>query len=121
MRHRDGEDVETLLQFADLATQLGAHLSIERRNRLVQQQKARLDRHCAGRRHALLLVAGALIGIAVGELAQADEAEQLDGALRMSMVRLRARRGRCPKLLVFARRNDRRACGIDADANTLTD
>ncbi len=54
------------LDAADLVAQLGAHLGVEGRERLVEQQHLGLDRQGAGQRHALLLAAGELVGVLVG-------------------------------------------------------
>ena len=62
---------------ADFLAQRHAHLGVERRQRLVEQQQLRLRRQRAGERHALLLAAGELVGIAVAELRQLDDAEHL--------------------------------------------
>ena len=56
------------LDRADLLAQRHADLGVERRERLVEQQHLRLRRERAGQRHALLLAAGELVGIAVAEL-----------------------------------------------------
>ena len=57
-----------------------AHLGVEGRQRLVEQQHRRLDRQRAGQGDALLLAAGQLAGVAVGVLAEADQLEHLAGA-----------------------------------------
>ncbi len=64
VRHVDGGDAELALQRADLLAQRHADLGVERRERLVEQQHLRLDGERAGERHALLLAAGELVGIA---------------------------------------------------------
>ena len=66
---------------ADFLAQRHAHLGVERRQRLVEQQQLRLRRQRAGQRHALLLAAGKLVGIAVAELRQLDELQHLGDAL----------------------------------------
>ena len=67
------------LNAADLLAQLGAHLGVERGQRLVEQEHARFDRECPGERDALLLAAGQLAGIAVGMCREPDELEHLLG------------------------------------------
>ena len=67
---------------ADLGAQLVAHARVERRERLVEQQHARLDRERAGQRDALLLAAGELVGVVPGVVGEADELEHLLGARR---------------------------------------
>jgi hypothetical protein len=67
VRDEDGGDAEFALDRADLVAQRHAHLGVERRQRLVEQQQLGLGRQRAGQRHALLLAAGQLVGIAVAE------------------------------------------------------
>ena len=74
VRDEDGGDAELLLDRADLLAQRNADLGVERRQRLVEQQQLRLRRQRAGERDALLLAAGELVGIAVAELRQLDDA-----------------------------------------------
>ena len=57
--------------------QLLAHGRVERAERLVEQQHARLDGERARERHALALAAGELRRIAVGEAVELHEREQL--------------------------------------------
>ena len=52
------------LDAADLLAQLPAHLGVERRERLVEQQHLGLDREGPGQRDPLLLAAGQLVRIA---------------------------------------------------------
>ena len=75
-----GADLE--LDPADLVAQLGADLGVEGRQRLVEQQHGRLDGQGPGQRHALLLAAGQLAGVAVRVLAEADQLELLLATLR---------------------------------------
>ncbi len=53
-------DVQLVVQAAQPAAQLLAHLGVERAERLVEQQHARLDGERAGERDALALAAGKL-------------------------------------------------------------
>ena len=73
----DRGDAELALQRADLLAQGDADLGVERRQRLVEQQDLRLDGEGAGQRHALLLAAGELVGIAPAQRRQLDQAEHL--------------------------------------------
>ena len=57
--------------------QLLAHARVERAERLVEQQHLRLDRERAGERHALALAAGELRRVAVAEVREPDEIQQL--------------------------------------------
>jgi hypothetical protein len=67
---------------AQPAAQVLADLRVERAERLVEEQDARLDGERAGERDALALAARELRGIAVGEARQPDQVEQLaDAAL----------------------------------------
>ena len=56
--HVDGGDAERLLDSADLDAHLLAQEGVQVRQRLVQQQHARLDDEAARQRDALLLAAG---------------------------------------------------------------
>ena len=67
---------EPLLQVAQLAAHLDAHLGVEIGQRLVEQQHLRLDRDGARERDALLLAAGELRRTAIGEMRQADQLER---------------------------------------------
>ena len=77
VRDEDRGDVQLLVQAAQPAAQLLAHLGIERAERLVEQQHARADGERARERDALALAAGKLRRIAVGEPAELHELEQL--------------------------------------------
>ena len=55
VRHVERRDPELELDPPDLLPQLHAHLGVERRQRLVEQQHARLDRERPRQRDALLL------------------------------------------------------------------
>ncbi len=77
VRHEDGGDAERLLQRADLLAQRDADLGVERRERLVEQEHLRLVGDGAGERDALLLAAGELVGVAVGEVRQLDQLQHL--------------------------------------------
>lgn len=68
VRHEYRGDAELLLDLADLLPQRDADLCIERGERLVEEQHLRLDGEGAGKRHALLLSAGQLIGEAVRQM-----------------------------------------------------
>ena len=61
--------------FYDLENFSG-ELGVECARRLVEKQNLRLESHCAGYRHALLLTAGKLAGIVVHLLAESDLAKQ---------------------------------------------
>jgi hypothetical protein len=58
----DGGVAGAVVDLAQPAAQFLAHLGVERAERLVEQQHARLDRQRAGQRHALALAAGKLAG-----------------------------------------------------------
>src|SRR5581483_3868239 len=57
------------------------YLRVECRQRLVEEQHARLDRERAGERDALLHAAGELMRVAVAGVREADELEQVVDAL----------------------------------------
>ena len=77
VRDVERRDPELELDAPDLLAQLHAHLCVERRERLVEEQHARLDRERARERDALLHAAGELMRIAVARVPEADELEQL--------------------------------------------
>ena len=76
-----GRDVDLVVQAAQPGAQLGADVGVERAERLVEQQHARLDGERAGQRHALALAAGELRRVALVVAGEADDAEQLVDAL----------------------------------------
>ncbi len=82
--HVDGRDAELELDAADLLAQLDPHLRVERRERLVEQEDARLDRERPSERDALLHPARELVRVALASMAEPDELEQL---LRSSLRR----------------------------------
>ena len=75
--HEHGRDVGLVVQPAQPRAQLLAHPRVERTERLVEQQHLRLDGERAGERHALALAARQLCRIAVRELVDLDQPEQL--------------------------------------------
>ena len=77
VRDVDRRDPELELDAADLLAQLHAHLRVERRERLVEQEHARLDRQRARECHALLHAAGELVRVALAGVAKPDQLEQL--------------------------------------------
>ena len=66
-----------LVEAPQPCSKLLPHAGVQRSERLVEQEDARLGCHCAGQRHPLALTAGELRRIAVGETFELDEAEQL--------------------------------------------
>ena len=95
VRDVERRDPELELDAPDLLAQLHAHLRIERRERLVEQQHARLDRERARERDALLHAAGELVRVAVARVAEPDELEQLPDALPpVGLVACRGSSGR---------------------------
>ena len=60
VRDVDRGDADAPLQRAQLVAQLEAHLVVEVRHRLVEQQQMRIDRQRAAERDALALAAGQL-------------------------------------------------------------
>ena len=92
---KQGGDPQSLLKAANLSSQLQTDASIQRRQRLIEQQHLWLDRECARDSHALLLPAGELVRIAVCRLGEPDELEELVGALQP--LRLVLSRMRSPK------------------------
>jgi hypothetical protein len=82
--------VDLVVQAAQPAAQLLAHLGVEGAEGLVEQQHARLDGQGAGEGHALALAARDLVREAPGEALELHEAQQLAHALRDGLA-LRAR------------------------------
>ena len=72
-----GGHVQRVVQVAQPAAQLRAHLGVERAEGLVEQEDLGLDGERPGERHALALAAGELRGVALGQVGQADQLEQL--------------------------------------------
>ena len=58
----DGRNAQLLLNAANFGAHADAELGVQIRQRLVEQQYARLYHQRAGQRHALLLAAGKLVG-----------------------------------------------------------
>jgi hypothetical protein len=77
VRDQDGRDVDLVVQPAQPLAQLRADLRVERAERLVEQEHARLHRQRAGERHALALAARELVGVALVVAGEPDDAEQL--------------------------------------------
>ena len=76
---------------SSLGLQLFAHDRVDRAERLVHQQDVRVDGEAAGHADALLLAAGELARVALGERAiEADDIHQLEGA-RAGRLALRRR------------------------------
>ena len=65
VRDEDGRHVDLVVEAAQPGAQLLAHRGVERAERLVEQQHARLDGERAGEGHALALAAGELRRVAV--------------------------------------------------------
>ena len=75
--HEDDRRAERCEQLLDLGAQAVAQARVERGERLVEQDQARLRRERPGHRDALLLAARELVGPAMAEAAEADQVEQL--------------------------------------------
>ena len=73
----DAGDVHLVVQAAQPAPQLLAHLGVECAERFVEQQYAGFDRERAGKRDALTLSARQLVRIAVGQPVELYQLEQL--------------------------------------------
>ena len=76
MGDEDGGDARLVMDMAQPDAQFLAHLGVQRAERLVQQQHARLDRQRAGQGHALALAARQLAGIAVAQTFQLHQLQQ---------------------------------------------
>ena len=92
VRHQDGGGAGEALDALDLDLHVEAQVLVERRERLVEQQDARLDGERAGERDALLLAAGELLGIAVGDVLELDQRQHLGNARRLVGLGHAARR-----------------------------
>ena len=95
VRDEHAGDVQFVVQAAQPATQLLAHLGVERAERLVEQQHARLDGERARQRNALALAAGELVRIAIAEPVELDQLQAGDARASLMSASLgRSRRGR---------------------------
>ena len=97
VRHEHARQADLLVKTAQPAPQLLPHLGIERAERLVEQQHLGLDRQRARKRHALALAAGELRGIAIAQVVELHQLQQVrhlrgDRLVRRPM-RARAARG----------------------------
>ena len=81
MRDEDGGVAGAVVDLAQPAAELAADLRVERAERLVEQQDARLDGERAGERHALPLAAGELTGKALLQAGELHEVEEVQHAL----------------------------------------
>ena len=77
MRNEQGGGAKALLQRADLVAQMAAYASVQRRQRLIEQQRARVDGQRTGQCHALLLAARQLAHRPVLKTLQAHQLQQL--------------------------------------------
>ena len=82
-------------QLLQLAAHHRARVRVERRERLVEQQHARVARQRAGQRDALALAAGQLARARVGEVGDAEALQQLVDARRSPPKATFARTLRC--------------------------
>ena len=76
VRDEDAGEPHPVMQIAQPDAQALSHLGIQRAERFVQQQQLGLDRQRARQRNALPLSAGYLLGIAVREVADAQQIQQ---------------------------------------------
>ena len=87
----DAGDVHLVMQAAQPAAQLLAHLGVERTEGLVEQQHLGLNGQSAGQGDALALTTGELVRVTVGDPVELHELEQLghlgaDGLFRRAAV-----------------------------------
>ena len=80
VRHEDERDADLALDALQLELHRLAQLQVERAERLVEQQRARVVDERAGQRDALLLAAGELARLAVREVGEPHDLEQLADA-----------------------------------------
>ena len=76
----DHGDPDLAMNALELDLHLLAQVLVERAQRLVEQEHVGVEHEAARQRHPLLLAAGQLARIAVGEPAQADQVEHALGA-----------------------------------------
>jgi predicted metal-dependent hydrolase len=76
VRHVHEGDAELLLHAPQFAAHAQAQIFVQRRERFVQEQHARIGNQCARQRHALLLAAGQLRRQAIGKVIEPDLAQQ---------------------------------------------
>ncbi len=93
MRHVDERDADLALDALQLELHRLAELEVERAERLVEQQGARVVDQRPRERDTLLLATGQLTGLAVGEVGQPHDLEKRAHPLRRLTSRhaLRAR------------------------------
>ena len=84
-----GGDADLGLDPADLVAQRGAHLGVERAERLVEQQHLGLHGQRPGERDTLLLAAGELVRVALGRAAPSSTSSSIS-ATRLSALGLAA-------------------------------
>jgi hypothetical protein len=83
-----GGVARAVVDFAQPAAQVAAHLGVERAERLVEQQHPGLDGESAGQRHPLALAARKLGGAALTEAAELHKVEQVpDTAVDLARLR----------------------------------
>jgi hypothetical protein len=75
--HEDAGDMQLVVQAAQPAAQLLAHLGVQRAKGLVEQQHLGLHRQRAGQGNALALAARQLRGVAVGQPVELHQLEQV--------------------------------------------
>ncbi len=73
--------VRLVVQTAQPDAELLAHTRVERPERLVEEQHLRVDRERSREAHALALSTGQLCGIALAEVRELDELEELGHAV----------------------------------------
>ncbi len=77
VRHVDERDADLALNPLELELHRVPQLEVEGAERLVEQQRARVVDQRAGQRDALLLAAGQLTRLALGEVGETDDLEDL--------------------------------------------
>ena len=81
VRHEQRGVAGAIVQFAQPAAKVAAYLRIERAERLVEQEHARLDSQGAGQRHTLALAARQLRRIALAQPGKLHQLQQILGPL----------------------------------------
>ena len=100
VRHEDRRDVHDVVKLAQPLAKLGADARVEGAEGLVEEQHLRLRCERAREPHPLPLSSGELCGVAVPEVLELDEVEELVDPLRdlglRPLAHLRGRTRRCP-------------------------
>ena len=119
MRDEQRRDPLVTLQRANLVAQREPRRGIQCRQRLVEQQRARLEHQRTCERDPLLLAAGQLAGPAIGKRSEADAIEHRERALATRRVVDMAHAQRIGDVLPDLHRGEQRIALEDDAAGTV--